>query len=394
MKYFNNRMEIGPFKTIVTTKDLATKYVNDTGVYAYNGLLCVRPEFQRAFVYTPEQSSAVIETMLLNRPLGDMYWVHNQNETYDTLDGQQRTISACNFAIGELSAKIKDFNDNRPFNIFFLEHNYPKLAEIFWNYQFQIKLCEHGSKEEILDWFRTINIQGEKLTDQELRNINYTGLWLTDAKQYFSTTTAQAKSKAQQLADNYVSKKAYRQELLEQVLAWIADSKSDAAICDYMEEHYHDADAHELWDYFNKVITWVQDIFPTLEEKYSKSIEWGLLYNKYHTNQYDVDKINDTFNELILAKANGELLSGTSTAHIIEYCLSNNEKLLNPRKFNDAQKTAMYKRQHGCCAICGKPFDLKDLQAHHIISYRAGGLTSIDNGQLLCQNCHENEHFS
>ena len=395
--YIDSAMKIEP-KNDVTIRDLFEGYINNheceanSGVYAYSGRLCVRPEYQRSFVYDSKKSTAVIETILLNRPLGLMYWNHNQNNTYDMTDGQQRTISICDFAEGTSSIEISWLNDGKRINIDMLEHKFPRLAERFWNYHLMVQVCEHGSKDEILDWFKTINIQGEPLSNQELRNVNYTGSWLTDAKHYFSKSSQHGTCPAEQVGGNYTNKKAYRQEILEQVLKWITCSKRDSDICEYMENHYKDKNAKELWDYFNNVISWASEIFPVMDASKSRKIEWGILYNLYKDYDYDPDEMTELFNKLIEAKQNGEL-QNISEAKIVEYCFSRDESLLSPRKFSENDRLIMYNRQKGCCGDCGKPFNKNEMHAHHIVSWYNGGRTILDNGIMLCPECHHQRHM-
>lgn len=394
----NSTMTISQ-KNDVTIRDIYRGYVNDheceanAGVFAYDKKLCIRPEYQRSFVYNTAQSTAVIETILLNRPLGLMYWCHNQNDTYDVLDGQQRTISICDFAAGYTSIKLSWLNDGKNLNIDTLTHKYPKLAEAFWNYPLMIQICEHGTKDEILKWFTTINIQGAALSSQELRNVNYTGAWLTNAKHYFSKSTSKGTCPAEKYGGDFTNKDACRQNLLEQVLAWITDSKKDVDICEYMEAHYKDNDAKMLWNYYCSVIDWVKEIFPAMDKRHSKTIDWGILYNKYKENDYDPDEMTEIFNKMLAAKESGELVNMT-VKKIVEYCFDRDRKMLTPRKFTDNQRIVLYNRQNHTCGDCGEYFEISDLNAHHIISWWNGGLTELDNGIMLCNKCHNKRHYS
>ena len=171
-------------RTAITVRDLAEGYVNDSeidieqGVYAYGGKLCVRPAFQRSFVYDKAQESAVIDTTIKGFPLNIMYWVDNGDGTYDCLDGQQRTISLCNFVDGISSSINKWFNithscpDDFRLSYATLKRKDPDLLEKFLDYELEVYICK-GTKAEQMEWFRTINIAGEELSDQELRNANY-----------------------------------------------------------------------------------------------------------------------------------------------------------------------------------------------------------------------------
>ena len=387
-------------KTTITIAELADGYTNDTdedierGVYAYGGKLCVRPAFQRSFVYDKKQENAVIDTALKGFPLNIMYWVDNGDGTYDCLDGQQRTISLCNFVDGISSFKAKWFNDEKNTNLTNIKHINPEMYNAFMNYSLEIYICK-GTKAEQLEWFKTINIAGEKLYPQELRNASFASSWLNDAKRYFSRAnpSSSAKCPAEKIGDKYTNKNANRQEILEQVISWRIDSKEEEDICNYMEEHCNDKDASDLWDYFNNVINWIEEIFPFGEniDKGFKTVQWGYLYNKYKDEEFDPDEMVEKFNELIGARANKEL--DISVAKICEYCITRDENLLKQRAFNDYQRTKMYNDQKGICPDCGKHFPKDKMHAHHIIPWYNGGRTELDNGVMLCEECHRQRHL-
>lgn len=387
-------------KTKINVKDLVNGYVNDTdtdiekGVYAYDGKLCVRPAFQRSFVYDKQQENAVIDTVLKGFPLNLMYWVDNGDGTYDCLDGQQRTISLCNFADGISSIKNPAINDGKATYIHNLHRTNPELEQAFYDYELEVYICK-GTKAEQLAWFKTINIAGEELYPQELRNVSYVSPWLTDAKRYFSKAngSSTAKCPAERIGGEYTNKNANRQEILAQVISWIMDTdiKDDEAICQYMEDHVLDKDASDLWNYFNNVINWVTEIFPGVYDKGMKTVNWGKLYNEYKNIDIDPDEIADEFQELMEAKATKEL--DISVAKICEYCISHDDTLLKHRAFNEAQKTTLYNRQKGICPDCGKHFLKSEMHAHHIVPWYNGGLTELDNGVMLCKECHTQRHL-
>lgn len=382
-------------KITVTIKELCEGYTNDEketdvpdGVYAYGGKLCVRPAFQRSFVYKQPQESAVIDTALKGFPLNIMYWVDNGDGTYDCLDGQQRTISLCNFFNSYTSYYPKD--GGRPQAINWYKRNEPDKLQKFYDYKLEVYVCS-GEKSELMEWFKIINIAGEKLSDQELRNINYVSPWLTDAKRYFSRVSPNGKCPAENLGSTFVKKEAHRQNLLEQVLYWIANEKSDEAICQYMEDHVQCEDASELWNYYNDVIKWATTLFQDITESSFHSIEWGLLYNKYKDNDFNPDEINEEYYKLMTLRAKGELLT-TSKVNVIQYCITHNEELLKHRYFDDTLKNILYHNQKGICPKCGKHYQKSEMEAHHIKSWRSGGLTTIENGEMICVNCHHEHH--
>lgn len=390
-------MEI--IKTNITVRELCEDYTNDTetnienGVYAYGGKLCVRPAFQRSFVYDKKQENAVIDTALKSFPLNIMYWADNGDGTYDCLDGQQRTISLANFVDGKTSfnAPWLSADTKKRFYISTIQRINPELYEKFMNYPLEIYICK-GDKAERMEWFKTINIAGEKLYPQELRNINYVGKWLADAKHYFSRANeGGSPCPAERIGSKYTNKNANRQEILEQVISWYIDSKEDADICNYMEAHMNDNDAFELWNYFNSVISWIKEIFPGTYDKSMKTINWGHLYNHYKDEKFDPDELQAKFEELQNYQASKEL--DVSMAKIVEYCITRDENLLKARAFSNSQRAALYNRQKGICPDCGKHFVIGDMHAHHVIPWYNGGLTELNNGVMLCKECHKQRHL-
>lgn len=353
-----------------TIREIVENY-NDNGeggVFAYDNKLVVRPPYQREFVYNDIQRKAVIDTILKGFPLNVMYWSKNPDLTLEILDGQQRTISFCQFITGEFAIPYGDDKDNMTYFT-----SLPSdVQERILDYELYIYICK-GDASEKLNWFRTINIAGAKLTEQELRNATYTGSWLADAKLIFSKTNCPANN----LADGLLKKATIRQELLETTLKWISENE----ISEYMSKHQFDKDASELWDYFKNVIEWVHNTFKC---KYKEmcNLEWGELYNTYKDAKLDSDAITAKVKELM---ADEEVQSKKG---IFYYVLDGNEKNLNLRQFRDNEKRTIYERQGGICPICGEHFEIEQMEGDHIIPWSKGGKTEIDNLQMLCKKCN------
>ena len=216
----------------------------EEGVVAYSGKLDIRPKYQREFVYTGKQRDAVIETIKNGFPLNVMYWVKTDQGNFEVLDGQQRTISIGQYVNGDFSLNDRFFHN-------LTEEEQKQILD----YELMIYFCE-GTDKERLDWFRIINIAGEKLTDQEIRNAVYTGPWLSDAKLKFSKSNCAAYLLAND-SGQLVSGSPIRQEYLETALSWINEGKIE----DYMAKHQHDQNAEELWQYFQDVIALVRKTF-------------------------------------------------------------------------------------------------------------------------------------
>jgi hypothetical protein len=347
----------------ISVREVAEKYVDNAeeGVVGYGGRLNIRPKYQREFVYDAKKRDAVLDTIRKEFPLNVMYWVKNEDGTFEVLDGQQRTISFCQYVQGDFSI------DNRAF------HNLTKTEqEQILDYPLMVYFCEGNDKEK-LDWFKIINIAGEKLTDQELRNAVYTGPWLTHAKTIFSKSNCAAYL----LAKNYVNGSPIRQDILERALSWISNGEIEK----YMSIHQHDPNANELWTYFRNVIEWVQLTFPHYRRE-MKGIDWGGLYDEFHGRVYDTGELEQEIRRLMMDD------DVNSKKGIFAYVLTRNEKHLNIRAFTPAQRRAAYERQAGICVSCGDHFTLEEMEADHITPWHLGGKTLPENCQMLCKDCN------
>ncbi len=338
------------------------KNSDEEGVVGYGGKLDIRPKYQREFIYKPEQQTAVMSSVIGGFPLNAMYWVKNENDSFEILDGQQRTVSVCNFVDG-------DFNITHRGHQMYFDNLTDEEKEGILDYELMIYFCE-GTHDEKLAWFKVINTAGEKLTNQELLNAIYSGTWVTDAKRYFSKSNAPAYL----LAHDYMSGALNRQEYLETALRWISNSKIE----DYMGKHQHDKSAKELWEYFQKVIEWVQEVFPKYRS-IMKGIEWGELFGKFEDTNLDAEKLESEVSRLITDEDVG------SKKGVYWYVLTGEERYLNIRAFSEKMKLESYERQKGICAMCGKHFEIEEMEADHIKPWHDGGKTDSGNCQMLCK---------
>lgn len=384
----------------LTIAELTCGFREDTTtgeVTSMNGLLNIRPPYQREFVYEENRRNAVITTILEKCPLNVIYLAKLDDGKLEVIDGQQRITSICKFVKGQFSIEVSEIDGNSR------KLTYDTLAvrrEEFDNYELMAFVCE-GDNVTKMKWFRRINIAGVKLTEQELRNANYHGSWVTDAKKYFSRTNGLAMDTVigKQRYKDYVDaktgdksedvKSVARQYLLEKVLGWACDTddvnrplltkKAKFDIDEYMGKHYRDEDAKALWRYYDDVITWVSRTFPTYR-KLMQGVEWGLLYNRFK----DVDKtgLNEKVNEIL------ETEEISNEKYVYEAVLSGNLNLLQARSFPEADRKRKYKEQDGVCPICGKKFAFEDMEGDHIIPWSRGGKTIYENLQMLCKACN------
>lgn len=364
----------------VPVRELIEGYQEDDAtsrVVAWGGKLDVRPEFQREFVYKDDQQEAVINTVLNGFPLNIMYFVDRKDGTYEVLDGQQRIISICRYALNRFSVKIPSATGRAD------TVNYPNLfdeqRERFLSYALQVYICE-GTEREKMDWFQIINIAGETLETQEIRNALYHGRWLTDAKSLFSRRNCAAHKRY----GKYMSGDCIRQKYLETAFSWAADAERIGGkdpVTDYMQRHREDESADALWKYFEDVFRWVERVFGRYD-KTMKGLKWGVFYNAHRDDNLDPDEIQSRIRDL-MADPEVQKKSG-----IYAYLLTGEEKHLSLRQFSEDERRTMYARQDGICAICGKPFEFGEMHGDHVTPWSRGGKTTLDNGQMLCTTCN------
>lgn len=345
----------------ITIEKLVKGFVDsaELGVVAYGGKLDIRPPYQREFIYKDKQRNAVIDSVRRDFPLNVMYWAVRADGNYEVIDGQQRTLSICQYVNGDFSIDGLYFHN-------LMDDQQQQIL----GYQLMIYFCS-GTDSEKLDWFRTINIAGEEHTDQELRNAVYAGPWTADAKRYFSKTGCAAYG----LASDYVRGSPIRQEYLETAIGWLSDGKIE----DYMSRHQHDENATPLWQYFQKVIAWVKATFPKYRQE-MKGVDWGTLYRQFKDLELDTDKLEKQIVKLMMDDDVGH------KAGIYPYVLDGEESHLNIRAFSENMKREAYERQKGICVKCRKHYELDEMEADHIKPWHEGGKTNAANCQMLCKD--------
>jgi len=364
-------MQITPKE--ITVRELVNGYANndEEGVVAFGGKLDVRPPYQREFVYKDKQRDAVVDTVTKDFPLNVMYWAVREDGSFEVIDGQQRTISICEYVNKKFSYQ----------NLYFQNLPDDKQEQIL-NYKLTIYRCT-GTDSEKLDWFTTINIAGVEHTEQELRNAVYAGSWLSDAKRYFSKTGCAA----YQIGQDYLDGIPIRQEYLETAIDWISNARGNPDMIEkYMGKHQHEANAKPLWNYFQKVMDWVEATFTT-KRKFMKGVAWGALYNQYKGKKSNAVKI-ETETAKLIADDDVDNKKG-----IYPYLLTGEEKYLNIRAFTDSQKQKAYEKQKGVCPHCKgenkkKKWEIEEMEADHIDPWHEGGKTADENCQMLCKPCN------
>jgi hypothetical protein len=377
---------ITTLKTEITVKEICEGFtyneLEGKGLYGLSGKLTIQPEYQRNYIYADGvRDVRVIESLLKGYPLGLIYFNKPSSDTLEVLDGQQRITSFGRFVLGKFA--IKDENE--------MEQYFSGLAkdkqELILNTKLLIYECE-GTESEIKEWFKTINIAGVPLNNQELLNAVYSGQFVTLAKEKFSNS----QNANIQKWSAYVSGSVNRQAFLEKALEWVSKDN----IGDYMSKHRRDDNINELETYFNTVIEWVSSVFSDVESEMC-GLEWGRMYELYHKKPYNPsvvsEKVKALYGDPYVKNRRG----------IFEYILGGetDSKLLDVRVFDEATKKAVYTKQTTVatskgisnCPLCAigenanktKIWKLAEMDADHVSAWSKGGATKIENCEMLCK---------
>lgn len=372
-------------KTDLTVKDICDGFVYNElegkGLFGWAGKLTIQPEYQRNYIYADgKKDAAVIQSLLKGYPLGLLYFVDVGDDKYEVLDGQQRITSFGRYVTGKFG--VMDENDIPNYFSGLSEDKKNKIL----NSKLTIYICK-GEESEIKEWFKTINIAGIPLNQQEMLNAIYSGPFVTKAREEYSNSSNANVQKWKA----YIKGEANRQEILQTAFKWV--SKGD--IENYMSIHRNDTSIDELKRYFNSVIDWVSNVFVDVKSE-MRGIEWGELYEKYHLTPYDPTLIHNELEKLYY----DEYVK--NKRGIFEFLLggSIDSKLLEVRIFDENVKKAVYKTQTdnaknnniSNCPLCAlgndsnkmKIWDIKEMDADHVTAWSKGGATDISNCQMLC----------
>ena len=369
----------------ITIRDLTEGYSDDGdgGVVGYGGHLDIRPPYQREFIYGEKDRNAVIESVAKDFPLNVMYWAKAGEDRFEILDGQQRTISICQYVVGDFS--VKDVFAPQSISFHNLEDGDQRRSD-FLNYPLTVYVCD-GSPQEKLQWFETINIAGEQLADQELLSAVYSGPFVSDARKRFGRMGCDADRKG----GRYLKGDAKRQKYLETVLKWHAQATRESEshhgdIQGYLSVHQKDLDASEIFAYFESVIDWVQKLFPDYRAM-MKGLDWGGLYNGHNAETYDPNYFKIRTNELI---HDSDVLKQSGIyAYLLEGETKKAERHLNIRTFDKGIKQRVYEQQKKRCKKCKEETELSKCHADHIKPWSKGGATEEKNCQILCEECNK-----
>ena len=352
------------------------------GLFGLAGKLVIQPEYQRNYIYNDgKKDVAVIDSLLKGYPLGLIYFVDNEGQL-EVLDGQQRITSFGRFVTGKFAIKVDGKEQT------FSSLPVDKQRKIL-DSQLLVYVCK-GTESEIKEWFKTINIAGVPLSDQELRNAIFSGPFVTAAKATFSNSQDARQNKW----GTYVSGDPKRQQVLEVALSWIAES-AGGTIDGYMAKHRHDTTCKALETYFTTVIDWVDATFISTST-YMRGREWGRLYETFHSKPFDPTAVDADVQALLDDDA------VTDKKGVYEYVLGGktDHKLVNVRRFEGGVKGKAYKAQTdkataaglSNCSVCAsvdnanqtKIWELKQMEADHVTAWSKGGASALENCEMLC----------
>ena len=356
--------------------------LDEKGLYGLDGKLVIQPEYQRRYIYGDGvKDVAVIDSILKGYPIGLLYFNKTTDGNYEVLDGQQRITSIGRYVRGLFEAPYKGHLQN-------FTGLSPETQKRILETPLLIYVCE-GEEEEIKDWFRTINIAGVRLSDQEIRNAVFSGPFVTRAREEFSNP---ANSHVQKWS-SYIAGDIRRQEYLEKAFEWVTRGGDIDA---YMSQHRHDDTIDELKTYFNVVIDWIDSVFSDVKPE-MKGLEWGRLYETYKDTSYDADEVSAK-----VMKLYGDPYVENRRG-IFEYILGGetDTKLLNVRLFDEKTKKSVYARQTADaeargvsnCSYCAngheagatKIWSYSDMDADHVTAWSRGGSSDIENCEMLCK---------
>lgn len=355
------------------------------GLFGLDGQLTIQPEYQRHYIYNDgKKDVAVIRSILSSYPLGLIYFNRTPTGQYEVLDGQQRITSIGRFVTGKFA--IEDEHGNvQYFSGLSIEEQ-----RLILESKLLVYVCE-GEEREVKEWFKTINIVGVPLNEQELRNAIYSGSFVNAAKRIFSNSQNAEVNKWQ----HYVKGEVKRQDYLRVALEWVSANK-EMSVDEYMSLHRRDISVTELEQYFRSVIDWVSTTF-TMLEKNMCGLEWGRLYEAYHTTPYSTEHIATRVKALLEDEAI------RAVRNIYEYILGGEQDtaLLDVRFFDEKDKKVAYKRQTmqaetdgvSNCPLCAvgdnanktRIYKLAEMDADHVTAWSKGGATALDNCEMLCK---------
>lgn len=377
------KTELKQYSVDEVTTGFVFNELEGKGLFGLGGKLVIQPEYQRHYIYGDgKKDVACIDSLLKGYPLGLIYF-NRDGDRLEVLDGQQRITSVGRFITGKFAIKVNGKEQT-------FSSLPPEDQKLLKESTLLVYECE-GTEKEIKEWFQTINIVGVPLNKQELLNSIYSGPFVTAAKAEFSNSRNAHMLKW----SSYVKGDPKRQEVMEVALDWISSAQG-TSIDAYLAKHRQDDSIDELKTYFTSVIDWIGSVFTRAPDAEMRGLQWGRLYETYHSTAYDAAQMD----------ADVEALRSDPYVKddkgIYEYLLGGktNKQLLNVRLFEQSTKLAAYKAQTkkaqdagvSNCSVCAsvdnankaRIYKITEMEADHVTAWSKGGDTSLANCEMLC----------
>lgn len=377
------KTELKHYTVEETVEGFVYNELEGKGLFGLAGKLVIQPEYQRNYIYNDgKKDVAVIDSLLKGYPLGLIYYNVN-GETLEVLDGQQRITSVGRFVTGKFA--IKQDGKEQTFSSLPAEAKRKILDSDLLVYH-----CE-GDEKAIKEWFKTINIAGVPLNTQELLNSIYSGPFVTKAKAEFSNS----QNANMQKWSSYIKGDPKRQEILEETLEWVSSAEG-SSVDAYLAQHRRDTEITGLKTYFTSVIDWIDSVFTRPPDKEMRGLDWGRLYETYHSKSYNAAGIDADIDALRADPA------VANKKGIYEYLLGGKTepKLLDVRLFDPSTRMAAYEQQTrkaetdgvSNCPLCAigtganntRIYKQNEMDADHVTAWSKGGQSTLANCEMLC----------
>lgn len=374
--------ELKQYSVREVTEGFVYNELEGRGLFGLAGRLTIQPEYQRNYIYADgKRDVAVIYSLLKGYPLGLIYFNKVSEDVLEVLDGQQRITSVGRFVTNRFA--IKDENGMEQYFTGLAEDQQRRILDA----TLLVYECQ-GTETEIKEWFRTINIAGVPLKEQELLNAVYSGPFVTLGKETFSNK----QNAYVNMWSAYISGAVDRQDFWECALNWV----SKGNIGEYMSKHRMDDNIRGVKTYFDTVISWVSGVFTDVVPE-MKGIEWGRLYELYGSQPYNPANVSENLHRLMADPF------VKNPRGIFEFILggASETQLLDIRLFDEATKRAKYALQttvaeaknHSNCPLCSigaganksKVWKLTEMDADHVSPWSRGGATTPENCEMLCK---------
>lgn len=389
----------------------------------HDGDLVLQPDYQRNFVASEQIASRLIESILLDIPIPDIYLAEEQNGNFSVIDGQQRLTSFISFIDGK-------FPDNKVFKLSGLkvltELNRKTFSELDEAQKKKIRsttihsiIIKKESNPDIkFEIFERLNTGATKLNEDEIRNTVYRGSYVNLLKELSESPTFHGLVQK----DNYKKRMIYRGMILRFLAlsekSYINYKSSMKQFCNKELRDNRNLSPEKKKEYtvrFEHCLDLVKVVFGDLAfRRYIPSennqpgyysvgqINMGLFdvqmvgFTNYSKNEVlsKADAIREGLLDLMICDKQFQELITWKTSdteylrkrfRIYMTMLDNiiGDSTTNQRNFPYSLKLELY-NENPVCAISGQRIlAIEDSEVDHIVPYSLGGKTVKENAQLV-----------